>query len=134
MNYIKINGTSFDVNVAISKYNENFSVLDGENAGRSKDTGRMIRDVLGTYIGHKVTVFRRGDDYRSYDAFWNYLKAHSIDDSVLLEAADGNTTISYHRTILKKLKTGSIIGEKLKSISSQSHRKSRGKEGVWIIS
>nr|DAN64337.1 MAG TPA: hypothetical protein [Caudoviricetes sp.] len=31
MNYIKINGTSFDVNVAISKYNENFSVLDGEN-------------------------------------------------------------------------------------------------------
>ena len=35
MNYIKINGTSFDVNVAISKYNENFSVLDGENAGRS---------------------------------------------------------------------------------------------------
>lgn len=26
MNYIKINGTSFDVNVAISKYNENFSV------------------------------------------------------------------------------------------------------------
>ena len=52
MNYIKITGTSFDVNVAISKYNENFSVLDGENAGRSKDTGRMIRDVLGTYIGH----------------------------------------------------------------------------------
>ena len=95
MNYIKINGTSFDVNVAISKYNENFNVLDGENAGRSKDTGRMIRDVLGTYIGHKVTVFRRGDDYRSYDAFWNHLKAHSIDDSVLLEAADGNTTISY---------------------------------------
>lgn len=42
-----------------------------------------------------MTVFRRGNDYRSYDAFWNYLKAHSIDDSVLLEAADGNTTISY---------------------------------------
>lgn len=43
----------------------------------------------------KVTVFRRGNDYRSYDAFWNYLKAHSVDDSVLLEAADGNSTISY---------------------------------------
>lgn len=26
MNYIKINGNSFDVNVAISKYNKNFSV------------------------------------------------------------------------------------------------------------
>ena len=26
MNYIKINGTSFDVNVAIFKHNENFSV------------------------------------------------------------------------------------------------------------
>ena len=71
MNYIKINGRSFDVGVAISAYEENFNVLDGPNAGRSTGPGRMIRDVIGACVGHKVTVFRRGNDYAGYDAFWS---------------------------------------------------------------
>jgi hypothetical protein len=94
MNYIKLNGVEFDADVAISAYNRNFNVLDGPNAGRVL-TGRMIRDVIGTYLGHKITVFRRGDDYAGLDEFWEYLYQHSIDDSVLLEAADGQKTISY---------------------------------------
>lgn len=94
MNYIKLNGVVFDAEVAISKYNRSFSVLDGENAGRVM-TGRMVRDIIGTYIGHKLTVFRRGDNYQGLDAFWDYLVEHSVDESVLLEAADGQTTLSY---------------------------------------
>lgn len=94
MSYIKLNGRSFDTDVAISKYNRNFNVLDGENAGRVM-TGRMVRDIIGTYIGHKITVFRRGDNYAGLDEFWDYLVAHSVDDSIMLEAADGQTTISY---------------------------------------
>ena len=94
MNYIKLNGVEFDADVAISAYNRNFNVLDGPNAGRVL-TGRMIRDVIGTYLGHKITVVRRGDDYAGLDEFWEYLYQHSIDDSVLLEAADGQKTISY---------------------------------------
>lgn len=94
MSYIKLNGVEFDADVAISDYNRNFNVLDGENAGRVM-TGRMVRDIIGTYIGHKMTVFRRGDNYAGLDAFWDYLVAHSVDDSVMLEAADGQTTISY---------------------------------------
>lgn len=92
--YIKLNGEKFDAQVAISAYNRNLSVLDGENAGRVM-TGRMIRDIIGAYIGHKVTVFRRGDNYAGLDAFWDYLVAHSVDGSVQLEAADGQTTIAY---------------------------------------
>lgn len=94
MSYIKLNGIEFDADVAISKYNRNFSVLDGQNAGRVM-TGRMVRDIIGTYIGNKITVFRRGDNHKGLDDFWDYLVAHSIDDSVMLEAADGQTTISY---------------------------------------
>lgn len=94
MSYIKLNGIKFDADVAISAYNRNFNVLDGENAGRVM-TGRMIRDIIGTYIGHKVTVFRRGNNYAGLDKFWDYLVAHSVDDSVMLEAADGQKTISY---------------------------------------
>lgn len=94
MSYIKLNGVEFDADVAISNYSRNLNVLDGENAGRVM-TGRMIRDIIGAYIGHKLTVFRRGDDYAGLDGFWDYLVAHSVDDSVMLEAADGQTTISY---------------------------------------
>lgn len=94
MSYIKINGITFDADVAISKYNRYFNVLDGENARRVM-TGRMVRDVLGSYLGHKITVFRRGDNYKGLDDFWDYLFAHSVDDSVMLEAADGQTTIAY---------------------------------------
>lgn len=52
MSYIKINGITFDADVAISKYTRYFNVLDGENAGRVM-TGRMVRDVIGSYLGHK---------------------------------------------------------------------------------
>ena len=58
-------------------------------------SGLMTRDIIGTYIGHTITVFRRGNNYAGLDAFWDYLVAHSVDDSVLLEAADGQTAISY---------------------------------------
>ncbi len=94
MSYIKLNGKVFDADVAISKYNRYFNVLDGENAGRVM-TGRMVRDVIGSYLGHKITVFRRGDNYAGLDEFWDYLFQHSVDDSVMLEAADGQTTIAY---------------------------------------
>ena len=94
MGYIKLNGRSFDADVAIYKYNRNFNVLDGENAGRAM-TGRMIRDIIGTYLGHKITVFRRGNNYAGLDEFWDSLCQHSVDDSVLLEAADGQTSIAY---------------------------------------
>lgn len=94
MSYIKLNGKVFDADVAISKYNRYFNVLDGENAGRVM-TGRMVRDVIGSYLGHKITVFRRGDNYAGLDEFWDYLFQHSVDDSVMLEAADGQATISY---------------------------------------
>ena len=97
MNYVKINGISYDVNVAISDYEESFSTLDGKNAGRSTASGRMIRDIIGTYLGHKVTFFNKGGAVgnAAFDALWEALKKHSVDDSVLLEAVDGQTQISY---------------------------------------
>ena len=94
MSYIKLNGIEFDADVAIAAYSRNFNVLDGENVGRVM-TGRMVRDIIGTYLGHKVKVFRRGNNYEGLDAFWDYLVEHSVDDSVMLEAADGQKTISY---------------------------------------
>lgn len=93
MNYVKINGISFDATVAISDYEENFNVLDGKNAGRVA-RGDMIRDVIGVYIGHKITFFR-GNSGPGFDDLWDYLVSHAVDDSVHLEAADNQTSIEY---------------------------------------
>ncbi len=109
MNYCIINGTAFDVTVAISDIEENFNVLDGENAGRSTLTGTMIRDIIGTYLGHKITFFNSGN-VTAFDALWDYLIAHSIDNSVTLEAADDQASIcyeAYYTSGTRKLKRAS---------------------------
>lgn len=86
--------TSFDAVVAISDFEEYFNVMDGENAGRSATNGRMIRDVIGAAIGHKVTFFR-GKSREEFDRLWTWLKEHSVDDSIMIRAADNQTMIEY---------------------------------------
>lgn len=95
MTYCKLNGVSFDVGVAISEYKRKLSILHGENAGRVM-TGSMILDPIGAYLGREITFFRKGDKYKELDALWDFLVSHSLDrEGVLLEAADGQTTISF---------------------------------------
>ena len=94
MNYLKINGTVFDADIAISKYRLEYNVLDGDNAGRSQDHGSMIRDIIGAFPKLQITVFRKGNNYHGLDVLWEFLKAHSCDDYITLEAADGQNTIS----------------------------------------
>lgn len=92
-NYCKINGNSFDATVAISSIVETFDVLDGEEAGRFI-SGDMDRDIIGTFLGHKITFFNNNN--AAFDALWDYLVAHSVDDYVALEAADDQTSVSYN--------------------------------------
>lgn len=95
MTYCKLNGTSFDVGVAIAEYKRKLSILHGENAGRVM-TGDMILDPVGAYLGWEITFFRKGDNYQALDALWDFLVAHSMDkNGILLEAADGQSTISF---------------------------------------
>ena len=84
MSYIKLNGIEFDADVAISKYNRNFNVLDGENAGRGHDWPH------GT--GYYRYIYRTQTDSippgvittTGWTNFWDYLVEHSVDDSVML--------------------------------------------------
>lgn len=95
MTYCKLNGTSFDVDVAISAYKRKLNILHGDNAGRTMD-GTMVLDPLGAYLGREVTFFRKGDNYAALDALWDFLVEHSVDKKgVLLEAADGQSVLSF---------------------------------------
>lgn len=93
--YLKLNGVEFDVNIAISAYKRKLNILQGDNAGRVQ-AGLMTLDPIGAYLGREITVFRKGNDYASMDALWDFLVTHSVDkNGVYLEAADGQTTIAY---------------------------------------
>lgn len=93
--YCKLNGISFDVDVAISAYKRKLSILHGENVGRVM-SGDMILDPIGAFLGREITFFRKGDNYEAMDALWDFLVEHSMDaEGVLLEAADGQSTISF---------------------------------------
>lgn len=88
------NYIDFDSKVMITAYKETLNVLDGENAGRGKLRGRMIRDVLGGFLGHTITFQRDGSE-EEFDKLWAWLKTHSVDDSIWIRAADGQGTIEY---------------------------------------
>lgn len=91
--YIKLNGVSFDADIAISEYKRKLDILQGENCKRVM-SGLMILDPIGVYLGREITFFRRGNNYAGLDALWDFLVAHALDkNGVYLEAADGQTTL-----------------------------------------
>ena len=61
MDYVKIDGTAYDV--LVINIEESFNILYSENTGRTISTGaKMTLDPLGTFIGHNVT-FKRSSTF-----------------------------------------------------------------------
>lgn len=87
--------TDFDVDIMISDYEEEGNVVDGEAAGRSKLAAWMIRDPKGAFIGHKITFLRKGSSVEKFDALWDWIKTHSVDDYIYIRAAENQSTIEY---------------------------------------
>lgn len=91
--FLSINGTSFDV-LGVIKVGRSFRVEEDSNADTAI-SGRRIRSIVGTYLAHSFEVYRDPQNVTDFDAFWDFLVAHSVDESVLLEAADGQTSVAY---------------------------------------
>lgn len=94
MSYLKLNGTEFQTEVAITGYRLDYSILDGDNTGRAQAKGSMIREIVGLFPQYKITCMRKGSNYEGLDKLWKFLKEHSIDDYVTVEMADGQETLS----------------------------------------
>lgn len=77
--------------VPIEKITATPSVLDGKNVGRVM-SGRMIRDIIGTYVNYKVVIFR-GNDQTKFDELVAWLLRHSVDDSIMARLAWGQNHI-----------------------------------------
>ncbi len=89
-----IDGT--DYSAIVTALRRNFSIADGENAGRTLD-GVMHRDLIGTYYNYSITVKTdrlSQDEYnRLYETITAPVESHTI------RAAYGNTTLTFHAYI-----------------------------------
>ena len=91
--FLSIDGVSYDV-LGFIQVNRAFKVEEDSNKGTAI-SGRRIRSIVGAYLSHTFTIYRDPKNVMAFDAFWDVLKAKSVQDSVQLVAADDQTTIAY---------------------------------------
>ena len=71
---LTIDGRTFNAEIPQNGIKRSGSILDGPNAGRTK-TGRMLRDVIGTYYNYSVQVNTNAMAPDQYDALYEVLTA-----------------------------------------------------------
>lgn len=96
LDVVKIGGKKWGVRVL--SIEENFNILDTDNAGRVIQEGAMTLDRIGTFYGHKVTFARSTATIDEYDKLFNYL-AYPRNDGIQIEIVHDQTTINYRAYI-----------------------------------
>lgn len=88
---ITMDGVTYS-SLHVTKLTRQFSVLDGENAGRVM-SGDMQRDIIGTYYNYQVEIDPDLSTRADYDAF--FLAISAPVDSHTLVVPFGQTTLTF---------------------------------------
>lgn len=92
----KIDGIEF-TKAVVSEPERNFSIADGENAGRLIATARMERDVLGTFYNYSFTIDHSFMTDEEYFELYNRISAPT--DSHTLEVPFNGETLVFEAYI-----------------------------------
>lgn len=87
-----IDGTAYNVAVPEGGLKRSGKVLDGDNAGRLQ-SGRMQRDIIGTYYNYSMQLDTKNLDVAQYDALYQVLSAPVDYHTVVLPYGQG--TLSF---------------------------------------
>lgn len=74
MSVFTIDGVGYNVFVPSGGIKRSGKVLDGDKAGRMQ-SGRMERDIIGTYYNYAMTVDTAGLSSADYDAMYQVITA-----------------------------------------------------------
>ena len=89
--YITIDGTTYD-GIRVLSVKRSFSVTDGDNAGRLAVSGKMVRDIIGTFYNYSVELDPVGTDPAEYDRFYEAISAPVDSHSLTVPYAQGTLT------------------------------------------
>jgi len=96
MAVFSIDGVSYP-GVLVTSLKRSFEILDGENAGRVK-TGRMKRDIIGTYYNYSMEMDTSEASLTEYDALYEVLSAPVDSHILVVPYAQGALTFEAYVT------------------------------------
>ncbi|MBR5286438.1 MAG: hypothetical protein IKU30_06010 [Clostridia bacterium] len=88
---ITMDGVTYST-IHVVSLKRNFTVLDGENAGRVQ-SGGMLRDVIGTFYNYSMEIDPDAASRADYDAFFEAISAPV--DSHVIEVPYAQTTLVF---------------------------------------
>lgn len=96
--YLKIDGVEYKNVHLVPPIKRNFQIVDGENAGRLALSGRMVRDVIGTYYNFSFSVNRDKSDKAEYDKLYEVLSAPVPSHEIVVPYAQETITFDAYVT------------------------------------
>ena len=94
-----MDGVSYNVIVPEGGLKRQGRVLDGESVGRML-SGRMMRDIVGTYYNYAMQLDTRNLDVAQYDALYQVLSAPVDYHTVILPYGQSTLTFQAYVTNL----------------------------------
>ena len=115
MDYCKIGGKNYDV--LVTSIEESFTILYTENTGRTIGIGsaRMTLDPIGTFFSHRVTFRRNKENFKEFDALYDFLTTPRY-DGFPIEIAHNQETIKYDAYVSQGTRTLQKIAQKLSKV------------------
>lgn len=95
--YIKIDGVTYN-GIRVLSVKRNFSVTDGDNAGRLATSGRMVRDIIGTFYNYAFTIDPKSASPLTYDAFYQVITSPVASHEVVVPYGQGTLTFDAYIT------------------------------------
>ena len=95
--YLILDGTEYK-NIHVIDIKRTFSVTDGENAGRLAISGKMIRDIIGTFYNYQFSINADKATRAEYDEFYETISAPVDSHEIVVPYAQGTMTFDAYIT------------------------------------
>lgn len=73
--YLTVDGKEYKNIHIVPPIKRSFQILDGENAGRLALSGKMVRDIVGTFYNFSLTINKDKSNLAEYDELYDVISA-----------------------------------------------------------